>query len=50
MNRELTCMCERKLSVDLPDVVDLGAEPAREDEILDGSFLSIRCPGCGKLL
>jgi hypothetical protein len=49
MTRELTCMCERTLSVDFPENVDLQAEPAREDEILEGTFMSVRCT-CGKLL
>lgn len=49
MTRELTCMCERTLSVDFADAVDLQAEPAREDEILEGTFMSVRC-ACGKLL
>ncbi len=49
MTRELTCMCERTVSVDYPEVVDLQAEPAREDEILEGTFMSVRCV-CGKLL
>jgi hypothetical protein len=42
-------MCERVVKADFPDEVDLAKEPAREDEILDGTFMSVRCE-CGKLL
>jgi len=50
MKTELTCMCERSVGVVFPDVVDLAKEPAREEEILAGTFMSVRCPHCGKLL
>lgn len=49
MTRELTCMCERVVKAEFPEDVDLMKEPAREEEILEGTFMSVRCE-CGKLL
>ena len=34
----------------MPDLVDLAADPGGEDDILSGSFMSVTCPKCGKLL
>jgi hypothetical protein len=50
MTRELTCMCDGKVTVEYPETVDLAADPGREDEILDGSFMSVRCGQCGKMI
>lgn len=43
-------MCEHHFTADLPVAVDLGREAGREEEILSGSFLSVRCPRCATLL
>ena len=48
--REITCLCEHAFEAEMPDLVDLAANPATEDEILSGSFMSVACPKCGKLL
>ncbi|MBN1835954.1 MAG: CpXC domain-containing protein [Spirochaetales bacterium] len=50
MKRKLVCFCEHKFEADIPDRVDLGADPALEEAILQGEFMTVRCPGCGKLL
>ena len=50
MRRKLVCFCEHSFETDIPDSVDLGAEPEIEQSILDGEFMSVRCPSCGKLL
>ncbi len=50
MKRKLTCLCEHSFEADLPEVVDLAADPAREDDILAGTFMNVACPKCGKLL
>jgi len=50
VKRKLVCFCEHAFEADIPEAVDLGEEPAIEEAILQGDFLSVRCPGCGKLL
>ena len=50
MKRRIVCFCEHGFDTDVPDTVDLGKEPEVEQAILDGEFLSIRCPNCGKVL
>jgi hypothetical protein len=50
MKRRIVCFCEHGFNADVPDSVDLGKEPEVEQAILDGEFLSIRCPNCGKVL
>jgi hypothetical protein len=50
MKRQLVCFCEHRFEAELPDAVDLGREPEVEEAILQGDFLAVRCPKCGKLL
>lgn len=50
MKRRIVCFCEHGFDADVPDSVDLGKQPEVEQAILDGEFLSIRCPNCGKVL
>jgi hypothetical protein len=48
--REITCMCENTFEAELPDSIDLGKNPEYITNILDGTFMSVTCPQCGKLL
>ena len=50
MKRRIVCFCEHGFDADVPDSVDLGKQPEVEQAIIDGEFLSIRCPNCGKVL
>jgi hypothetical protein len=50
MKRRIVCFCEHGFDADVPDAVDLGEKPEVEEAILQGEFLSIRCPNCGKVL
>jgi hypothetical protein len=43
-------MCETTFEADLPEEVDLDANPAVMDEILRGDFLAVSCPNCGARL
>jgi len=43
-------MCETSFDADLPEEIDLDAEPGRIDEILSGTFFQVSCPSCGTLL
>ena len=47
MKRKVVCYCDRDFEVDLPDQVELN--PEMEEAILKGSFMSTKCPHCGKL-
>lgn len=48
--RSVTCPCEAVFEADLPESVDLDVRPRAVEEILDGSFLSARCPECGSIV
>jgi hypothetical protein len=48
--RHIACFCETTFDADLPTSADMGADPEIEQLILDGSFMSLTCPGCGKRL
>ncbi len=48
--RLLTCICENKFEVDVPDTIDLSEKPDIAVDIRTGHFLEYRCPLCGKLL
>jgi hypothetical protein len=52
--RKVTCRCENQFDADLPDTIDLDAEPCRRDsviaEILGGIFFQVVCPSCGAVL
>jgi len=50
MKRRIVCFCEHGFDADVPDSIDLGTQPEVEQAIIDGEFLSIRCPNCGKVL
>ena len=46
--KEITCYCEHKISVEVPESVNLAANPGISVEILEGTFLSFTCDKCGK--
>jgi hypothetical protein len=48
--RKVTCRCETSFDADLPEEIDLDAEPGRLAEILDGAFFKVVCPSCGASL
>jgi len=50
VKRKLVCLCEYEFEQEIPESVDLSREPHVEQDILDGEFLTARCPNCGKLL
>ena len=49
MNRTLTCYCGASFEHDFPDQVDLDRGDLL-DSVLDGDFLAVDCPECGKRL
>lgn len=46
--REITCRCERSFDAELPDEIDLDAEPGRLAQVLAGEFFALSCPNCGE--
>ncbi|MBN2351842.1 MAG: hypothetical protein JXD23_04665 [Spirochaetales bacterium] len=50
MKKSITCMCEHRFEADIPDKVDLEKSADSIASIIDGSFMTVSCPSCGKLL
>ena len=50
MKREVVCFCEHRFDTDPPEEVDLARSPELEEAILMGSFMTAKCPRCGRLL
>lgn len=48
--RKVVCMCETSFEADLPEEIDLDAEPGRIGEILSGTFFQVSCPNCATIL
>jgi hypothetical protein len=48
--RSITCFCEHVFETEIPESVDLVAEPSVADEVLRGDFMTVSCPLCGKRL
>jgi hypothetical protein len=48
--RHLACFCQTSFDAELPESADMAADPEIEPLILDGSFMAVRCPGCGRQL
>lgn len=46
----IPCYCNKEVEFDFPEELDLSAHPEVIDTIMDGTFMSVRCPYCGKLL
>jgi len=50
VKRKLVCFCEHAFESEVPDNVDLAAQPEIRQALLSGDFPAIQCPGCGKTL
>jgi hypothetical protein len=50
VKRRVACFCESTFDADIPDTADLAADPEVEQFILDGDFMAVTCPACGKRL
>ncbi len=49
-SRHIACFCETTFDADIPTSADMAGDPEIEQLILDGSFMSVTCPACGKRL
>jgi hypothetical protein len=50
MKRTITCFCENQFEAEIPETIDLAAEPGVRDDVLEGRFMAVSCPLCGKRL
>jgi hypothetical protein len=48
--KKITCYCEKTFEADIPDKVDFDQNPGSMTAILEGEFMSVSCPQCGKVL
>ena len=48
MIQKIPCFCDNTFSAEIPDQINLDANPKFLAEILDGTFLNFLCPSCGK--
>jgi hypothetical protein len=50
VTRRIACFCENTFEAELPDSVDLAADEGVEQLIVQGGFMAVDCPACGKRL
>ncbi len=48
--RRIACFCETTFDAEIPERADMAADPEIGELILDGSFMAVNCPACGKRL
>lgn len=48
--RTIVCSCDASFDADLPDSIDLDAQPEQKEALLSGSFITVVCPSCGRKL
>ncbi|MDR0442565.1 MAG: CpXC domain-containing protein [Treponema sp.] len=48
MKRNVGCPCGRNFQADADEEINLDNNPEFIEKILDGTFMSFTCPGCGK--
>jgi len=46
MKHSITCQCEHRFDVEIPEEVNLDQNEAAIDELCNGTFLTIVCPSC----
>jgi len=49
-SRHIACFCETTFDAEIPERADMTEDPELEQLILDGSFMAVTCPACGKQL
>lgn len=50
MKRDIVCHCGNAIQQDLPDTIDIKADPHVIQRILEGSFMEVTCDTCGEKL
>jgi hypothetical protein len=49
MKRKIPCFCDNAFTVEVPEEIDLDANPEYFDEIDTGVFMNFTCSSCGKI-
>ena len=50
VTRRIACFCDTTFDAEIPAAADWAHDPEVEQLIIDGSFMSVSCPACGKRL
>jgi hypothetical protein len=50
MRRKIPCFCENTFVADVPEEINLDADPHYIEDIVAGNFLNFTCSSCGKRL
>jgi hypothetical protein len=50
VTRRIACFCEKSFEAEMPDSVDLALDEGVEQLIVQGDFMAVECPACGKRL
>lgn len=50
IKRRIACFCETTFEAEVPAAADCGQDPDVVQSILDGDFMAVTCPACGKRL
>lgn len=50
VTRRIACFCEKSFEAEMPDSVDLALDEGVEQLIVQGNFMAVECPACGKRL
>jgi hypothetical protein len=48
--RTITCSCDSTFEADLPESINLDAQPEQKDALAAGAFMTVACPNCGRTL
>lgn len=48
--RNIACFCENVFEAEIPEAVDISAEPGVVESVWKGDFMAVSCPLCGKRL
>ncbi|OHD76267.1 MAG: hypothetical protein A3J97_07805 [Spirochaetes bacterium RIFOXYC1_FULL_54_7] len=48
--KTITCHCSANEDIDIPELIDIDADPVLFRQLQDGSFLTVICPQCGVTL
>ncbi|GHU81115.1 hypothetical protein FACS189468_2940 [Spirochaetia bacterium] len=49
MKHKIPCFCDNTFVVEVPEEIDLDADPQFVDDIMAGRFMNFTCAGCGKI-
>ncbi len=48
--KSVTCLCENQIEIDVPEIIDLDANPEKIKLITNGSLFELSCPSCGRII